>query len=102
MLVAFLLFAQTLVGLSSYTLAGPDGLILATDNGRYTLELGYGCDGFVVDQNVEFLPGSGGVGAIAPLGTTDTLCNVLIAGQVSDEPCATNADGACDLAFDGG
>jgi hypothetical protein len=94
--------AQTVKGFPAYTLTTSDGVVLATDTGRYVLEMGYGCNGYWIDQNVDLLPGSGGVAAIAPLGTTDTLCNVLIAGQVSDEPCATNADGACDLAFDGG
>jgi hypothetical protein len=100
MLFAFLLFAQTIVGLPAYTTVTPDGLVLATDTGRYTLELGYGCDDFMVDQNVELLPGSGGVAAITPPGATDSLCNVLIAGRVSDQPCATDANGLCAISME--
>lgn len=94
------LFMQTVVGLPSYTVATPDGLVLATDTGRYTLELGYGCDNFMVNQNVELLPGSGGVAAIVAPSGTDTLCNVLIAGRVSDEPCAMDADGVCNITLE--
>jgi hypothetical protein len=75
----------------------PDQIDLATENGLLSIDYGPGCDWVTPDLNVEFLPGSGGVGAIRPLDESG-LCNIYISGRISEQPCAQNADGDCDIA----
>jgi hypothetical protein len=96
-LLGLALLAQVLTAPQAYTTGDIDQLGLATLNGRYSIELGQGCDDIGPGVNVELLPGSGGVAAIAPIGS-DQVCNVLIDERTSDEPCAQNSDGDCDVA----
>lgn len=93
MLLALVLFAQVFVAPHAYLAGEPDAL--ATLTGTYAIERGEGCENVVAPVNVELLPGSGGVAAIAPLGT-DIVCNIFIGDRLSDAPCL-QADGVCDL-----
>jgi hypothetical protein len=96
--IALALLAQIAVP-RGYTVANadnPDQIDLATDDGVVSIELGPGCDWVAPGLNVEYLPGSGGVGAIRPLDES-ALCNVDITGLLSDQPCAHNANGDCDI-----
>jgi hypothetical protein len=99
LLVIALLFVQTLELPSAYTTTVdvPDHLGLATTDGRFTIELGLGCDDLGPGMNVAYLPGSGGVASIQVAGG-DALCNVFVDGHTSDVPCAINDAGACDVA----
>ena len=96
--LALALFAQVQAP-RAYTIAdtdNPDQVDLATENGLLSIELGPGCDWVAPDLNVEFLPGSGGVGAIRRFDASG-LCNIDITGRISETPCAQNADGDCDV-----
>lgn len=95
-LIIAALVAQ-IVGVRGYTLADDSGLTLATTNGRYTLELGWGCDGMNISEDVIVVAGSGGVASLTPIGA-DVLCDVFIGAPVSDEPCAVDANGECAFA----
>jgi hypothetical protein len=84
----------------AYTVADTDNpgqVDLWTENGLLTIELGPGCDWVAPDLNVEFLPGSGDVASLRPPGSNE-LCNVGITSLLSEQPCAQNADGDCDIA----
>src|SRR5262249_34408065 len=101
--VALALFAQTLALPQAYTLTDPTTLTiaselavdLATPSGIFLIGLGPGCGGIGAGQNVLVLYGSGDVGTINPIGSPQ-LCQIVFAAQLSDKPCATNADGLCD------
>lgn len=91
--------AQALVGPQVYTVVHPDDesrLALVMDNGLYGIELGLGCDDITANMNVEYLAGSGNVGAIVATGS-DHTCNIYIDSKINDTPCATNDDGVCDV-----
>lgn len=83
----------------AYTLAGSDGLVLATQTGRYAIDLGLGCDNLTAGQQVELLPGSGDVGGIQPLGS-DTVCNFQYVALLDETPCLKNDLGDCDVALE--
>ena len=83
-------------GLPAYTYLDDGGVILATDSGRYRLDLGAGCEGYDVPENVEVVAGSHGVASIS-VPTAEYWCNVFIDTPVSAEPCAFNTDGLCDI-----
>jgi hypothetical protein len=88
------------IGIRGYTLPQQDGsILLVMPDGRYPIDLGYGCDGLNIAENVDVVAGSGGTAALIPAGT-DWLCNVFIEAQVSDEPCAIGEDGTCDYAYE--
>jgi hypothetical protein len=93
-------WAQPL-GVRAYTTdaGSSDHLGLALPNGRYTIELGAGCDGMTPGVNVEYIAGSGGVGAIQLL-DIEQLCNVYIDGTLSAELCFTNDEGDCDVTLE--
>jgi hypothetical protein len=103
-LVVLALFAQSLLLPQAYTVADPTTVTLssepavdlATSNGVFLIGLGSGCDGIGAGQNVQVLYGSGDVGTITPIGSPQH-CQIVFAAQVSDRPCATNADGLCDF-----
>lgn len=98
-ILAIALFAQTITGPVAYTVTNPDtgAIDLAMDNGLYGVDLGLGCDDITAGINVEWLAGSGNVGAIQPLDGNQT-CNVYINSKINDTPCATNDAGVCDFA----
>ena len=85
-----------IVGAPAYTYVDAGGVVLATDTGRYRLDLGAGCEGYDVPENVTVSAGSGGVASIS-VPTAEFWCNVFIDDPVSDMPCAVNADGVCDI-----
>ena len=97
-LIALALLAQV-ASMPAYTYLDDGGVILATDSGRYRLDLGAGCEGYDVPENVEVVAGSRGVASIT---AADAMfwCNVFIDQPVSDVPCAVNDDGACDIAYE--
>jgi hypothetical protein len=103
-IVALALFAQVLALPQAYTLSDPTTVMvaaepavdLATPSGVFLIGLGPGCNGIGAGQNVQVLYGSGDVGTINPIGSPQ-LCQIVFAAQVSDAPCATNADGVCDF-----
>lgn len=97
-ILAIALFAQTLTGIQAYTVADPDSgqIELQMDNGLYGIDLGLGCDSLVAGVNVEWLAGSGDVGALVS-SDSDHTCNVYINSKISDTPCAMNSDGVCDI-----
>ncbi|HYW90436.1 MAG TPA: hypothetical protein VFB50_21885 [Chloroflexota bacterium] len=108
-MLAALLFAQALLLPHAYTLADPvyvgvglqaqlPALDLVTAQGVFVIGLGAGCDGITEGQNVEVLYGSGDVGSISLLSSPDQRCQIVFGSTVSDAPCATNADGECDIA----
>lgn len=98
---ALIALVLLLSGVHGYTLPQDDGsMVLAMPSGRYALELGYGCDGMNVAQDVDVSAGSAGVATIAPV-DVDVLCDVFVGAPVSDEPCAMDADGVCDIAYEG-
>ena len=101
MLIVMVALVAQLAGIRGYTLVDPDdgSMTITLPTGRYELDLGYGCDGMNVAQNVDVSFGSGGVASIAPA-DVDTLCDVFIGAPVSDTPCATGDDGLCDVAMD--
>lgn len=94
LIVVAMLWAQILAP-RAYVLLDVDQWVLATDTGRYAIELDTGCDAIVPNVNVDFLPGSGGVVAIDLNGTG--ICNLIIDGRVSDVPCF-QIDDVCDIA----
>jgi hypothetical protein len=102
-LVALALFAQSLLLPQAYTVTDPTtatvasepAVDLATSNGVFLIGLGSGCDGIGAGQNVQVLYGSGDVGTITPIGSPQQ-CQIIFAVQLSDRPCAINADGLCD------
>lgn len=95
-LIALAMLAQ-IAGLPSYTYVDDYGVVLATESGRYRLDLGAGCEGYDVPENVDLIVGSGGVASIS-VPTAEFWCNVLIDTSLSDDPCAVNDDGICDIA----
>ena len=95
-LIALAMLAQ-LVGFPAYTYVDASGVVLATDTGRYRLQLGAGCEGYDVPENVSVSAGSGGVASIEASGAR-FWCNVFIDWPVSDAACAVNDDGVCDIA----
>ena len=94
-LIALAMLAQV-AGLPAYTYVDDYGVVLATDTGRYRLDLGAGCAGYDVPENVSVTAGSGGVASIS-VPTAEFWCNVFIDSPVSDDPCAVNLDGVCDI-----
>jgi hypothetical protein len=102
-LVVLALFAQSLLLPQAYTvtdrttvsIASEPAVDLATANGVFLIALGSGCDGIGAGQNVQVLYGSGDVGTITPIGSPQH-CQIVFAAQISDQPCAINADGLCD------
>ena len=115
LLVVLLVVGQTLVVPErGYTL--PDGT-LATPEGRYLITaLGHNCDGVVLGADVDVwhiaevrdqaaISPPAADGLPAPVASADggrvqsQLCGVALAWQSAD-PCATNPDGQCDIAFD--
>jgi hypothetical protein len=103
LLLHLALFAQLLVLPQAYTVSDPSfatiasepAIDLATSNGVFLIALGSGCDGIGAGQNVQVLYGSGDVGTITPIGSPQH-CQIVFAAQLSDRPCAINADGLCD------
>lgn len=89
------------IGIPAYTTAVLDSpeVVLVTPAGRFEIQLGLGCEDLIVGQNVELLPGSGGVASIASPGST-YLCNVQVESRLSEDPCRTDDAGACDVRFD--
>jgi hypothetical protein len=81
--------------------ARPDRLGLATQDGRYMLQLGEGCNG--VRSGVNVLVAADDVGALTlqvidpVLGLLDEECEVVDLQHTSDVPCRMNADGLCDV-----
>lgn len=94
MLIALVLLAQVLTTPHAYLIGDP--VALATTSGTYAVEFGQGCDEIMTLTNLELLPGSGGVAALAPL-DGDVVCNIYIGERQSDTPCAMNEDGVCDI-----
>jgi hypothetical protein len=76
--------------------AGSEQLVLVTDNGRYPIEAGAGCDVIAAGQNVQVLWGSGNVAVITPV-EIGQACDISIDDPVSDVPCAVDVDGQCDI-----
>jgi hypothetical protein len=102
LIAAAAVFGQVLGAPRAYTLPAPtdqSDLQLAMPNGRYGIALGAGCDGIGPGLDVVYLAGSGGVGAIQPIGT-DTICNVFIDELLDPTPCLTNDAGLCDVALE--
>lgn len=97
--------AQTVVpfapGVVAYTTSDPvnsDRLGLATDNGRYMIELGNGCEGIYAGMNVELLAAQGNMLAVVPSGESLThVCVATIDARMSDVPCF-QTDNLCDVA----
>jgi hypothetical protein len=104
LLVLLALFAQSLLLPQAYTVTDPSivtiasepAIDLATASGVFLIALGSGCDGIGGGQNVQVLYGSGDVGTITPIGSPQR-CQIVFAAQISDRPCAINADGLCDF-----
>lgn len=95
LIIAAFMWAQVILPPRAYVLLDANQWVLATDTGRYAIELDRGCEAIVPNVNVDFLPGSGGVVAIELNGTG--ICNLIIDGRVSDVPCA-QVDDVCDIA----
>jgi hypothetical protein len=77
----------------------PDWLGLATTSGRDAVQLGDGCAGVLPGVNV-VVEDSGHLQVIDPVrGVEPNVCEVNSRTHISDVPCATNAAGACDVAF---
>jgi hypothetical protein len=94
-----LVFAQVM-GPAAYTVANadnPEQIDLATQNGTLQIELEVGCEWVMPWLNVEYLPGSAGVAEIRDP-SSGGLCSVYVSGRISDEPCAQNDLGDCDVA----
>lgn len=97
LILAVALFVQILTGVQAYTAYGDDWQPeLVMDNGTYGIDLGLGCEDFLAGVNVEWLAGSGNVGAIQAA-DSDHTCNVYINSKISDTPCAVDSDGVCDI-----
>jgi hypothetical protein len=80
-LIAFALLVQTLIGVPARTEVYDDGsMTLRVDEAVYALELGDGCDGMNVSEDVEVFAGSGNVAAIS--NGSEQLCNVLIGDEL--------------------
>lgn len=94
-LIALAMLSQVLTT-GAYTYVDDTGVVLATDTGRYRLDLGAGCEGYDVPENVDLMAGSGGVASIS-IATAPFWCNVYIDSPISDNPCAVNVDGVCDI-----
>jgi hypothetical protein len=80
----------------------PSVLGLATLGGRYAVQLGEGCDRVVPGVNVILYesPDEPWLRVVDPFsGVLTEVCAVTHRQHVSDVPCATNAAGACDVAF---
>ena len=94
-LLVALLFMQATAPARAYIYTDQDGPILATLSGRYRVEFGQGCDELPGLTNLELLPGSHDVGALAPI-DSDVVCSIFVGERLSDEPCA-QTDGVCDV-----
>jgi hypothetical protein len=84
----------------AYTTANPaskDWLGLATQQGRYAILLGDGCDGIEQDMNV-LADTSDENNWTLQLEDSDQLCAVVEWHWMGNTPCFTNADGECDIA----
>ena len=83
--------------------ARSDRVGLATQDGRYALVLGDGCDGVAPGVNVLMSTDDAGglvLQVVDPiLGLQDQACRVVDQKRMSDEPCRTNPAGACDVAW---
>lgn len=95
-LIALALLLSQLAPIRGYTTVDDTGVTLATPDGRYAVELGQGCDGMNVDENVDVYGGSGGIVTLAPA-DTDAQCSAFVSRSLSDVPCAVDAAGACDV-----
>ncbi len=84
----------------AYTTANPgssDGLGLATQQGRYAIVLGDGCDGIGPDINV-LADTSDDNDWKLQLDGSDRACAVAEWHWMGNTPCFTNDDGECDVA----
>src|SRR5438105_14874461 len=101
MLLALLLFAQSVAPQSAYTTMDPDGIGLATRDGRYALALGDHCSAITPLLNVTYFPAGSGGSAVITTGELDAdglaYCSIVLTQHTSDAPCATNAGGDCDV-----
>jgi hypothetical protein len=84
----------------AYTTSHPgkaDWLGLATQDGRYEIVLGDGCDAIGPDMNV-LADTSDDEHWTVQLLDADQVCSVAEWHWQGNTPCFTNADGACDVA----
>jgi hypothetical protein len=90
----------------AYVTADPDRsdrVGLATQDGRYALVLGDGCDGAVPGVNVLMSTDAAGslvLQVVDPLlGLQDQTCSVVEQERMGDTPCGKNPAGECDVAW---
>jgi hypothetical protein len=102
MVWASLLLVANALGQSGYLTGAPvpGWLGLATDAGRDAVVPGAGCDSAAPGVNVVVLDPDH-VQVVDPLaGLQPGTCALARRQHMSDSPCARNAAGLCDVAFD--
>lgn len=100
--LAFVLLTSAADQSSGYLTGAPvvDWIGLATASGRDAIVLGDGCDKAAPGVNVVIL-NAAQVQVVDPLlGVQPGACTVAQRIHMSDVPCATNAQGLCDVAFE--
>jgi hypothetical protein len=102
--LAALAVAQEPLPQAAYVTAAPVPAVLglATLNGRFAIRLEPGCESIVPGVNVLLVetPGDPWLQVVEPVhGVLPESCRVLHRQLMSDVPCGTNLDGACDVAF---
>jgi hypothetical protein len=103
LVIALAMLAQQATGPLAYvTLDSTTGQpLLALQQGTFDIAMDPACSDLALPLNVEWLVGAHNGGAVQPIGS-NRLCQIAITGVASEQPCATNADGECDVSALGG